>query len=139
MKKDIADSEQRCLVCQQIKVKYKKTPRLLIPLSILESKLSHISMNFVTGLPRTPQEYDTIWVIFDRLTKSAHFLPIRINYSMDKLVQIYLREIVQIHGVPESIVSDRDPRFQSRFWRSLSEVVGTKLQLSTTAHPQTDR
>ena len=102
-------------------------------------KIESYSMNFVTGLPRTPQEYDTIWVIFDRLTKFAHFLPIRINYSMDKLVQIYLREIVQIHGVSESIVSDRDHRFQSRFWRSLSEVVGTKLQLSTTAHPQTDR
>ena len=72
-------------------------------------------MNFVTGLPRTPQGYDTIWVIVDRLAKSTHFIPIRINYPVDKLAQLYLWEIVRIHGVPKSILSDQDPRFQSIF------------------------
>ena len=84
-------------------------------------------MDFVTGLSRIFQGLDIIWVVVDRLTKSAHFLPIRINYSVEKLAQVYLREIVKLHGVPESIVSDRDPKFQFRFWRSLSEAVGTKL------------
>ena len=95
-------------------------------------------MDFVTGLPKSPQGYDVVWVIIDRLTKSAHFLPIRINYSMDRLAQIYLRKIIRIHGVPETIVSDRDPRFQSRLWISLSQALGTKLHPSTAAHPQTD-
>ena len=94
-------------------------------------------MDFVTGLPRTSQGLDTVWVIVDKLTKSTHFLPIRINYSMERLAQVYIQEIVKLHEVPESIVSDRDLKFQSRFWRSLSEAMGTKLQLST-AHPQTD-
>ena len=95
-------------------------------------------MDFVTGLPRSSRGHDAIWVIVDRLTKSAHFLPIRVNYSMDKLAQIYLQEIIRIHGVPETIVSDRDPRFQSRFWVNLSNALGTKLHPSTAAHPQTD-
>ena len=72
-------------------------------------------MDFVTGLSRTSQGLDTVWVVIDRLTKSAHFLPIRINYSMERLAQVYIREIVKLHGVPESIVLDRDPTFQSRF------------------------
>ena len=84
-------------------------------------------MDFVIGLPRTSQGLDTVWVVVNRLTKSAHFLPIRINYSIEKLAQVYIREIVKLHGVSESIVSERDPRFQSRFWRSLSEALDTKL------------
>ena len=92
----------------------------------------------MTGLPKSPQGHDAIWVIVDRLTKFAHFLPIRTHYSMDKLAQIYLQEIIRIHGVPETIVSDRDPRFQSRFWFNLSKALGTKLHLSTATHPQTD-
>ena len=72
-------------------------------------------MDFVTGLPRTSQGLDTVWVVVDRLTESAHFLPIRINYSMERLAQVYIREIVKLHGAPESLVSDWDPRFQSRF------------------------
>ena len=88
--------------------------------------VSH-AMNFVTGLPRTSQGLDTVWVVVDRLTKFTHFLPIRINYSMERLAQVHIREIVKLHGVPESIVSDRDPRFQFRFWRSLSTAMGTKL------------
>jgi len=86
-----------------------------MPLQVPEWKWSHNTMDFVTGLPKSPQGHDAIWVIVDRLTKSAHFLPIQINYLMDKLAQVYLQEIIRIHGVPEIIVSDRDPRCQSRF------------------------
>jgi len=95
-------------------------------------------MDFVVGLPRTRANHDAIWVIIDRLTKSAHFLPINERFSMDKLVRLYLKEIVTRHGVPVSIVSDRDPRFNSRFWRSFQDCLGTKLNMSTAYHPQTD-
>ena len=77
-------------------------------------------------------------MIVDRLTKSTHFIPVRIDYSMDRLAELYVDVIVRLHGVPLSIVSDRDPRFKSRFWKELQSALGTKLKFSTTFHPQTD-
>ncbi|XP_072064264.1 uncharacterized protein [Arachis hypogaea] len=90
------------------------------------------------GLLRTTSENDSIWVIVDKLTKSAHFLPIRMDYSMERLAQLYVREIVRLHGVPTSIVLDRDPRFTSRFWRAFQKAFETRLHMSTTYHPQMD-
>ncbi|GJT17415.1 putative reverse transcriptase domain-containing protein [Tanacetum coccineum] len=87
---------------------------------------------------RTSSGHDTIWVIVDRLTKSAHFLPMREDYKMDRLARLYLNEIVARHGVPISIISDHDSRFTSRFWQSMQEALGTRLDMSTTYHPQTD-
>ena len=78
-----------------------------------------ITMDFVTGLARTQRQHDAIWVVVDRLMKSAHFLPINVEDSLEKLAQLYVDEIVRLHGVPISIVSDRDPRFTGRFWPSL--------------------
>ncbi|GJV37056.1 putative reverse transcriptase domain-containing protein [Tanacetum coccineum] len=95
-------------------------------------------MDFVTKLPRTSSGHDTIWVIMDRLTKSAYFLPIREDYKMDRLVRLYLNEIVARHGVPISIISNRDSRLTSRFWQSMKEALGTRLDMSTAYHPQTD-
>ena len=95
-------------------------------------------MDFVTGLPRTLGDNDTIWVIVDRLTKSANFLPMKVNFSMDRLASLYIKKIVRMHGVLVSIVSDRDPRFNSRFWHSLHKTLGTKLSFSIIFHPQTD-
>jgi len=95
-------------------------------------------MDFVTHLPRTFRGHDTIWVIVDRLTKSAHFLAMNLRMSMAKLAQLYIREIVRLHGVPSSIVSDRDPRFTSRFWQTLQSAMGSKLTMSSAYHPQTD-
>ena len=95
-------------------------------------------MDFVTGLPPTQKGYDAIWVIVDRLTKSAHFLPIRIKFNLEKLAKLYLKEIVSRHGVPVSIVSDRDPRFTSTFWKSFQDQIGNQLKMSTAYHPQTD-
>jgi len=82
-------------------------------------KWDSIAMDFVTHLPRTVRGHDAIWVVVDRLTKSAHFLTVNLRMSMTKLAQLYIREIVRLHGVPSSIVSDRDPRFTSRFWQAL--------------------
>ncbi|KAI3725796.1 hypothetical protein L1987_65589 [Smallanthus sonchifolius] len=95
-------------------------------------------MDFITKLPRTSRGYDSIWVIIDRLTKSAHFLPIREDYRVEKLARIYIDEIVSRHGVPLNIISDRDARFTSCFWQSLQTALGTRLDLSTAYHPQTD-
>ncbi|GJW31406.1 putative reverse transcriptase domain-containing protein [Tanacetum coccineum] len=97
-----------------------------------------IAVDFVTKLPRTSSGHDTIWVIVDRLTKSAHFLPMREDYKMDSLARLYLNEIVARHGVSISIISDRDSRFTSRFWQSMQEALGTRLDMSTAYHPQTD-
>ena len=95
-------------------------------------------MDFVTGLPRTLGGNNAIWVIVDRLTKSAHFLHMKVNFSMDRLTSIYVKEIVSMHGVLVSIISDRDPRFTSRFWHSLQKALGTKLSFSTAFHLQID-
>ncbi|GJT37982.1 putative reverse transcriptase domain-containing protein [Tanacetum coccineum] len=95
-------------------------------------------MDFVTGLPRTSSGYDSIWVIVDRLTKSAHFLPMKKTDSMEKLTQLYLKEIICRHEVPVSIISDRDSRFASGFWRSLQKALGTDVNMSTTYHPEMD-
>ncbi|GJY10693.1 putative reverse transcriptase domain-containing protein [Tanacetum coccineum] len=102
------------------------------------AEYERIAMDFVTKLPRTSSGHDTIWVIVDRLTKSAHFLPMREDYKMDRLARLYLNENVARHGVPISIISDRDSRFTSRFWQSMQEALGTHLDMSTAYHPQTD-
>lgn len=95
-------------------------------------------MDFVTGLPRTRRGCDAVWVVVDRLTKSAHFIPFRVGQSTDVLAELYLKRIVALHGVPVSIVSDRDTRFTSHFWGSLQDSLGTQLKFSTAFHPQTD-
>nr|GEU85400.1 putative reverse transcriptase domain-containing protein [Tanacetum cinerariifolium] len=97
-----------------------------------------IAVDFVTKLPKTSSRHDTIWVIVYRLTKSAYFLPIREDYKMDRLVRLYLNEIVARNGVPISIISDRDSRFTSRFWQSMQEALGTRLDMSIPYHTQTD-
>ncbi|GKA50757.1 putative reverse transcriptase domain-containing protein [Tanacetum coccineum] len=111
---------------------------LLVQPKIPEWKWDNITMDFVTKLPKTSQGYDTIWVIVDRLTKSAIFTPMRETDPMDKLARIYLKEVVTRHGIPVSIICDRDPRFASNFWRSLQNALGTNLDMSTAYHPQTD-
>jgi len=138
MKFDVTKFVRRCLTCQRIKAEHQKPSGTLRSLEIPEWKWDAVTMDFVVGLPRTSSKNDSIWVIVDRLTKSAHFLPIQITYSLDRLARIYIKEIVKLHGVPSSIVSDRDPRFTSRFWGALHEALGTQLRFSTAYHPQTD-
>ena len=95
-------------------------------------------MDFVVGLPLTGRKHDSVWVVVDRLTKSTHFLPVRTGYSLDKLAELYIKEIVRLHGIPISIILDRDSRFTSGFWGKLQEALGTRLNFSTTFHSQTD-
>ncbi|GFY85488.1 hypothetical protein Acr_04g0002260 [Actinidia rufa] len=111
---------------------------LLQPLPVAEWKWEHITMDFVSGLPRSLRGHDTVWVVVNRLTKSAHFLPIRLSNSAEELGIIYVREIVRLYGVPISIVSDRDPHFTSLFWKGMQSILGSDLRLSISFHPQTD-
>ena len=92
-------------------------------------------MDFMVRLLLTGRKHDSVWVVVNRLTKSAHFLPVRIDYSLDKLVELYIKEIVRLHAIPISIILDQDPRFTSRFWGKFQEVLNTRLSFSTTFHP----
>ncbi|GJZ49549.1 putative reverse transcriptase domain-containing protein [Tanacetum coccineum] len=138
MKRDCVKCVEKCLTCLKVKAEHQKPYGKIQPLEIPVWKWEKITMNFVTKLPRTTKKHDLIWVIVDRLTKSAHFIPIRENMPVPKLAKIYVNEIVAHHGVPVSIVSDRDGRFTSNFWRDFQEELGTMLHMSTAFHPQTD-
>ncbi|GKE35702.1 putative reverse transcriptase domain-containing protein [Tanacetum coccineum] len=111
IKVDIATYVRKCLTCAKVKTEHQRPSRLLQQPEILVWKWEMITMDFISGHPRTPSGYDSIWVIVDRLTKSAHFLPIKKSDSIEKLTQLYLKEIVCRHGVPISIISDRDSHF----------------------------
>ncbi|KAA3466439.1 integrase [Gossypium australe] len=129
MKRDITEFVSRCLIFQQVKAEHQLPSGLLQPKMVPEWKWDRIMMDFVTGLPLTPKKKDVVWVVDGRLTKSTHFIP---------LAKLYISEIVRLHGVPVSIISDRDPRFTSRFWKKLQEDLGTQLNFSIAFHPQTD-
>ncbi|KAD4180367.1 hypothetical protein E3N88_28958 [Mikania micrantha] len=122
----------------RVKAEHQRPSGLLQPLEIPVWRWEQISMDFITKLPKTPRGHDAIWVIVDRLTKSAHFLAIREDYNTNRLAKLYLDEIVSRHGVPISIITDRDSIFTSRVWQTFQKALGSQLNLSTTYHPQTD-
>ena len=138
MKRDVAWYVERCLTCRKVKAEHQRPHGKMQPLDIPLWKWEDITMDFITKLPRTARGVDSIWVIVDRLTKSAHFIPIPESISAEKLADIYIREIVARHGVPVSVISDRDVRFTSRFWKRFHDELGTRLHFSTAFHPQTD-
>ncbi|KAL4022826.1 hypothetical protein IC575_016572 [Cucumis melo] len=138
MKREVADFVSRCLVCQHVKASRQRPAGLLQPLSVPGWKWESVSMDFITGLPKTLKGYTVIWVVVDKLMKSAHFVPEKSTYTASKWGQFYMTEIVRLHGVPVSIISDRDTRFTSKFWKGLQLALGTRLDFSTAFHPQTD-
>ncbi|GJW44209.1 putative reverse transcriptase domain-containing protein [Tanacetum coccineum] len=138
MKAIIAEYVGKCLTCFSVKAECQNPSGLLIQPEIPTWKWERITMDFVTKLPKTSSGHDTIWVIVDRLTKSAHFIPTRETNSMETLTRLYIKEIVLQHGVPISIISNRDSHFTSRFWQSMQSALGTQLDMSTTYHPETD-
>ncbi|GKE26795.1 putative reverse transcriptase domain-containing protein, partial [Tanacetum coccineum] len=138
MKKDIAVYVSKCLTLLKVKAEHQRPFVLLHQPEIPKWKWERLAMDFVIKLPRTSSRHDTIWVIMDRLTKSAHFLPMREDYKMDRLARLYLNEIVAMHGVPISIISNRDSHFTSRFCQTMQEALGTRLDMSMAYHPQTD-
>ncbi|KAJ9544258.1 hypothetical protein OSB04_023965 [Centaurea solstitialis] len=138
MKRDVATFVGRCLTCSKVRAENQNPSGLLQQPEIPEWKWERVSMDSVTKLPKTAKRHDAIWVIVDRLTKSAHFLPIREDYKMEKLARIYIKEVVTRHEVLIPIISDRDSCFTSRFWQSLQKALGSQLDWSTAYHPQTD-
>ncbi|GJW77893.1 putative reverse transcriptase domain-containing protein [Tanacetum coccineum] len=130
-----------CVQCRSgyhVKAEHQRPLGLLVQPKIPEWKWDNITIDFVTKLPKSSQGYDTIWVIVDRLTKSAIFVPMRETDPMDKIARMYLKEVVTRHGIPISIICNRNPRFASNYWRSLQNALGTNLDMSTAYHPQTD-
>ena len=115
MKRHVGDFVRRCLMCQQVKVEHQRLARLLQPLEVAEWKWEHITMDFVTHLPRTSRKHNAVWVIVDRLTKLAHFMVVRMTFTLEELCRLYIQEIVRLHGVLVSIVSNQDPRFMAHF------------------------
>ncbi|GKA19454.1 putative reverse transcriptase domain-containing protein, partial [Tanacetum coccineum] len=138
MKADIATYVSKCLTCAKVKAEHQRLPRLLVQLAIPEWKWDNIMMDFITKLPKSSHGFNTIWIIVDRLIKSAHFLPIRENDPLDKLARLYLNMIVARHGIPVSVIYDLDGRFTSNFWRSFQKYLGTDLSMSTAYHLETD-
>ena len=137
LKRDVAKWVAGCPTCQLVKAENQVPSGLLQSLPIPEWKWDMITMDFVTGLPMREGK-DAIWVIVDRLTKSAHFLAINKSDNAAVLAKLYMEQIVRLHGVPVSIVSDRDSKFYSAFWRAMQKSMGTKVHMSTAYHPQTD-
>ena len=138
MKADVAKYVAKCMTCQQVKAETQRPSGLLQPLSIPQWKWEDISMDFIDGLPRSKRGNTSIWVVVDRLTKVAHFIPVKAERNAPKLAQIFMKEVVRLHGIPKTIVSDRDTIFTSRFWKSFQKAIGSELCLSTAYHPQSD-
>ncbi|XP_031257652.1 uncharacterized protein LOC116115659 [Pistacia vera] len=137
MKRDIKEFVDSCAVCQQNKYQALSPAGLLQPLSIPEQVWEDISMDFITGLPKT-NSADTILVVVDRLTKYSHFLSLKHPYTATDVAHLFIKEIVWLHGFPLSIISDRDRVFISHFWKELFKHSGTQLRMSSAYHPQTD-
>ncbi|GJZ44660.1 putative reverse transcriptase domain-containing protein [Tanacetum coccineum] len=135
MKADIATYVRKCLTCAKVKAEHQRPSGLLVQPEIPQCKWGNITMDFVTKLPKSSQGYDIIWVIVVRLTRYAIFLPIRETDPMEKLVRMYLNEVVTRHGIPVSIICDRGGRFVSNFWRSLQMALATSLDMSIAHHP----
>jgi hypothetical protein len=121
-----------------VKAEHQRPAGLLQPLEIPTWKWEDINMDFIVGLPHTQKGNDSIWVIVDRLTKVAHFIPVKTTFETHKLAELYIDNIRKFHGAPKSIVSDRGPQFTAKFWTSLHKAMGTDLHYSSTFHPQTD-
>jgi hypothetical protein len=138
MLKDVKIFIKSCLQCQQNKVEQKKLARLLQPLPIPNEPWESISMDFIMALPQNHGQSDAILVIVARLSNQAHFVPTHSKVDAPGVATLFYKEVYHLHGLPQSIISDRDIRFTSHFWQSLFQIVGTKFNMNTGFHSQTD-
>ena len=138
MKREVAQYVSECDICKRVKASHLRPAGLLQPLTIPSGKWEDISMDFIVGLPKTAKGYDSIWVVVDRFTKSAHFIPVKAGYKSHQYAELYIARIVSLHDVPKTIISDRGSQFVARFWEQLQASLGTQLIRSSAYHPQTD-
>jgi hypothetical protein len=136
MKRDIIEYIAKCMECQKVKDEHRHPTGLLHPVPIPEWKWEVVTMDFITGLPRTSKQHDFIMVVVDKITKAAHFIPMKVTHKETNVVDIYMREVELLHGIPKTIVSDRDPNFTSKLWRGLFKGFGTNMKFNTTYHPK---
>ena len=135
---DVKDYVQSCDTCQRQKVIPQKPARMLQPLPIPQKKWTDISMDFITHLPQTRTGKDSILTIVDRFLKMTHLIPLKGTTIVADVAQLFYTHIWKLHGLPRSIVSDRDSKFTGHFWQKLMTLLGTKLKMSTSFHPQID-
>eukprot|EP00253_Pinus_taeda_P032883 PITA_32883 len=138
MKKDVVEYLARCLECQQIKVEHQHPAGLLQPLPIPKWKWETISMDFIMGLPKTRKNNDSIMVVVDKLSKSPHFIPMKLTYRAMQIAHIFMQNIFRLHGLPKTIISDCHVKFTSIFWKTLFGELGTQLNFSTAFHLKTN-
>jgi hypothetical protein len=124
--------------CQKVKAEHRHPTGLLQPFPTPEKKWEVITMDFITGLPRTNKQHDSIMVVVDKLTKVSHCVLVKTMHASVNIAEIFMKEIARLHGIPRTIVSNRDMKFNSNFWRGLFKGFGTNLKFITTYHPQTD-
>ena len=138
MKREIAQYVSECDICKRVKASHLRPAGLVQQLTIPSGKWEDISMDFIVGLPKTAKGCDSIWVVVDRFTKSAHFIPVKTGYKSHQYAELYIARIVSLHGIPKTIISDRGSQFIARFWEQLHAALGTQLIRSSAYHPQTD-
>ena len=138
MKKDMAKYISRYMKCQQVKVEHQHPACLFQPFLVRKWKWEFISMDFITGLLMTWRQHDYIMVLVDKLTKAAHFILVKSTHKTNDISNIFMKEIFKLHGLPKAMISDRDVKFTSNFWKGLFADLGTNLNFSTTYHPQID-
>jgi hypothetical protein len=138
LKKEIAEYIARCMECQKVKAEHRHPAGLLQPLPIPEWKWDVVTMDFITGLPRTSKQHDSIMVVVDKLTKVDHFIPLKTTHRAAEVADIFLKEVACLHGILKTILSDRDPKFTLNFWKGLFQGFRTNLNFSTAYHPESD-
>lgn len=138
MKKEVAEYLKKCLECQQVKVEHQHSVGLMSPLHIRKWKLEIVSLHFIIELPGKKIQHNSIMVVVDTLSKETHFPPMQYTFGTTQIAQIFMNEFFWLHGIPKMRVLDKDAKFTLKFWKLLFGGVGTKLNFSTSYHPQTD-
>jgi hypothetical protein len=138
MKKDDIDYITQCMECQKVKAEHRQPTGLFQPFPSPEKKWEVITMDFIKRLPKMNKQHDSIMVVVEKLTKAYHFVPMKKMHTITNIVEIFMKEIVRLHGIPRTIISDRDMKFTSNFWRGLFKGFGSNLKFITMYHPQTD-
>ena len=137
-KKGTICGPNRCQYCQQVKAEHQHPADLLQPLPVPEWKWETISLDFITGFPKNHKHNDSIMVVINKLSKSAHFIPVKSTFKAINIAEIFMKESFRLHGIPKMVISDRDVKFTSTFWKELFAGLNTNLNFSTSYHPQMD-